>query len=289
MSSASNRRKSGGDGDDGGGANWMDTYGDLVTLLLTFFVLLFAFSTIDAEKFKALASSFGVNIVLFNPVSPQTVMDPPIQDPTQGLAELAERNAQADSDSAADADDNDPMVLEHTMWEMYEHMVAFVTRENLDAEVVLIEDDYMIRLILNDMVFFRTAEADLLPESIPILDKVIQMFDEVSHLYRMLSIEGHTDSRPINTPRYPSNWELSSDRALQVGSYVRNTGLLDEDRLQVVGYGERHPIAPNDSLENMARNRRVEFVAETKTPPHRGRSPVNPDMEALLTQTGDTR
>ena len=295
MSSANNRRRDSGGDDGGGGANWMDTYGDLVTLLLTFFVLLFAMSEIDATKFRMLAGSFsGQSVVAFSPLSPQMAFENPVQDPSDGLATMsAARDADVasqDSQASSSEDENDrdnPGRLENTMMQLYHHMLAFIETEDIAAKVVLIDEDYMVRLIIEDMIFFRTAEANLLPEARPILDKVIEMFNDASDLYTMLSIEGHTDNRPINTARFPSNWVLSSHRALSVGAYVMAAGMLDEDRLQVVGYGERHPIAPNDSAENMARNRRVEFVAETKTQPHRGRQPMTEDMETLLNETGD--
>ena len=284
MSSASNRRKDSGGEDEGGGANWMDTYGDLVTLLLTFFVLLFAMSEIDAEKFRQLAGSFsGSSVVDFSPMSPQMAIESPVSDPTEGLSAVAARE-----DTTAEEDDaEDPAQLENNVMELYNHMLGFIERESIAAEVVLIDEDYMVRLIMHEMVFFRTGEAVLLSEAFPILDKVIQMFHEAEHMYTMLSIEGHTDNRPINTAQFPSNWELSSHRALSVGSYIRSSGLLEEHRLQVLGFGEWHPVAPNNSPENMSLNRRVEFVAETRMTASRGRPPLSIEMNELLIETGD--
>ena len=281
----SRRSRGGGDEGEGGASEaWMTTYSDLVTLLFAFFVLLFAFSTVDAEKWEALVSSFtGISIAQISPIGPQQVQASPIGDPFGGLGGAWDAE-EGDGDSD---DGDDPAAVNSRLWQLYNHMVAFMENEKLDGKVYLIEEDHMIRLVLSDMIFFRTAEATVLPEAYPIIDKVINMFAEVSDLYRMLSVEGHTDNRPINTTRYPSNWELSSDRALNVGSYIRGTGLLDEDRLQVVGFGDRHPIMPNDSPENMSLNRRVEFVAETKTPPSRGRNPATPNMRVMLIETAD--
>ncbi|MDR0489938.1 MAG: OmpA family protein, partial [Oscillospiraceae bacterium] len=78
-----------------------------------------------------------------------------------------------------------------------------------------------------------------------------------------LRVEGHTDKRPIHTARYPSNWDLSADRALKVISYIRSTELLDPNKLACVGYGEERPLIDEETPEAYAKNRRVEFVAET--------------------------
>ena len=251
MSSASDRRKSSGGGDDGSGANWMDTYGDLVTLLLTFFVLLFSMSNVDAAKWKALVGSFtGMSVVGIDPLTPEIVAADPI--PRWGMTTADEY------DSADSLDMQDLRAI-------YEILSDFVEKEGINASLMLEEDEYRVRLVFNDMVFFNTADATVLPEAYTVLDSVIEMFMEVDHLYAMLSVEGHTDSRPIHSDRYPSNWDVSVHRATNVVSYFRADGRLDKSRLVAVGYGEEHPIVPNDTPENMRLNRRVEFVVDTRS------------------------
>ena len=271
MSSASDRRKSDGGGDDGGGANWMDTYGDLVTLLLTFFVLLFSFSTIDAAKWEALVGSFtGMSVIGIEPISPDIAIEAPI--PRIGPTSTAAREAESEADSPLspnDAGAGSESAMEQ-LYEIYWYLWGYVTDGGIDAEIELVEDEYLIRIIFNDMVFFNTADATVLPEAYPILDTVIDMFLGVPQPYTMLSVEGHTDSRPINTVRYPSNWDVSVDRAANVVRYFRQDARLDMSRLIAVGYGEYHPIVENDSDENMALNRRVEFVVETGSRGRRG-------------------
>ena len=268
MSSASDRRKNSG-GDEGGGANWMDTYGDLVTLLLTFFVLLFSFSTIDAAKWQALVGSFsGMNVIGIDPISPEIAVADPI--PKIGPLTAGEKDddktgAEADESAAAnEEDDSAGTIADNTLWEMYNIMSGYVERGGIDATLEVYEDEYVVKMIFQDMVFFETADATVRQEAYPILDTVIDMFLKIDHLYSMLRVEGHTDSRPINTTRYPSNWDVSVDRAVHVVSYIRRDGRLDTSRLVALGYGEEHPIAPNDTAENMALNRRVEFVVEAR-------------------------
>ena len=266
MSSASDRRKGGsGGGGEGGGANWMDTYGDLVTLLLTFFVLLFAFSNIDAGKWKALVGAFtGVSVIGVDPISPEIAVADPIPRIGPLTEEAYDEAEETNQETNQEADETNETVRDaiDNLREMYNQLSVFIVTGGIDADIEIIEDEYIVRVIIPDMVFFETASAVVRPEAYPLLDTVIEMFLDVDDLYSMLRVEGHTDSRPISTPQYPSNWHVSVYRAVNVVSYLRDDGRLDPMRLVATGYGELHPVAPNDTPENMALNRRVEFIAE---------------------------
>ena len=266
MSSASDRRKSSG-GSEEGGANWMDTYGDLVTLLLCFFVLLFASSSIDAAKWQAIVGSFtGISVLGVDPISPAIAIENPI--PEFGF-QAAEGKESGETESSKLENANEELSGESTLnnlREMYSIMSEFVNSGGINAEVVLDEDAYLVRLIINERVFFETASAVVRPDAYPVLDSIIEMFKQVEHLYTMLMVEGHADSRPISTAQYPSNWHISVYRAVNVLGYIWEVGELDPARLAAMGYGEMQPVAPNDSEENMAKNRRVEFVAEAGDP-----------------------
>ena len=268
MSSASDRRKSSG-GDEGGGANWMDTYGDLVTLLLTFFVLLFSMSSIDVAKWQALVGSFtGISVIAIDPISPAVAVANPI--PIIGPQPAAEGEDAAeqgtDPDVSTDPDETAEGQVEQNAHEMYGILNEYVMVTGIAAEVYLDEDMYLVRIVFNEQVFFETASAVVRPDAYPVLDSIVDMFRSVEHLYTMLIVEGHADSRPISTQQYPSNWHLSAYRATNVCGYIRMVGGLDPRRLQIAGYGEEQPVAPNDTAENMAKNRRVEFIAEAGDP-----------------------
>ena len=263
MSSASDRRKSSG-GDDGGGANWMDTYGDLVTLLLTFFVLLFSMSNIDARKWEALVGSFtGISAIGIDPISPEVAFENPI--PQFGPPRLADDPSDSEdpdpSGSPSDLAEGDAIT---NLAQIVDILQGYIDEGGIDAELKVYEEEFVVRIIMRDMVFFDSGRAIVKPDAFPILDTMIEMFLEVHDLYSMLSVEGHTDIVPIATIQYPSNWELSADRALKVVSYIRADNRLDKSRMVAAGYGEEHPIMPNDSPENMAMNRRVEFVIEAR-------------------------
>ncbi len=111
--------------------------------------------------------------------------------------------------------------------------------------------------IVADQVLFNTARARVEPAGVAILDVVA---DALAELENGVVIEGHTDSRPISTARYPSNWELSTARATSVLRYLVETRGLDPDRISAAGYADTRPISEGTDSESMAQNRRVEIV-----------------------------
>jgi chemotaxis protein MotB len=110
---------------------------------------------------------------------------------------------------------------------------------------------------LSDQVLFDVGVADISPEAIPLLEKVGAIIAGSSYEVR---VEGHTDDVPIKTARYPSNWELSTARAVTVLRYFIETYGISGKRLAAEGFAEYHPMVPNDSTENRAKNRRVEII-----------------------------
>ncbi|MGH9132733.1 MAG: OmpA/MotB family protein, partial [Ilumatobacteraceae bacterium] len=115
----------------------------------------------------------------------------------------------------------------------------------------------LVVTIITDQVLFEESHADLQPIGIQILDLVADVLRSASN---NVSIEGHTDSRPISTTRFPSNWELSTARATSVLRHLTENIGFDPARLSAAGYADTRPLAPNDTPEGAARNRRVEIV-----------------------------
>ena len=115
----------------------------------------------------------------------------------------------------------------------------------------------LIVSIVTDSVLFDEAQAAVRPAGIVILDVVA---DALAELPNAIVIEGHTDSRPISTARYPSNWELSTARATSVLRYLVEVRGLPGSRVAAAGYADTHPIAAGDDPVALAKNRRVEIV-----------------------------
>jgi len=109
---------------------------------------------------------------------------------------------------------------------------------------------------------FASGSANLQDDFLPVLDKLIGI---LSGIEGHIAVEGHSDDIPIHTTMFPSNWDLSVARALEVAHGLFDEGTIAQDRFSVSGFADTLPLMPNDSPENRARNRRVEIILEEKT------------------------
>ncbi len=128
-----------------------------------------------------------------------------------------------------------------------EELKGITTRETRRGILIRLENE----------VLFDSGKADIKPAAIQSLDKIAEILKDIPNSIR---VEGHTDNIPINTERFPSNWELSTQRALAVVSYLIEKVGIDPARLSAAGYGESRPLVANDSAAARARNRRVEIL-----------------------------
>jgi chemotaxis protein MotB len=110
---------------------------------------------------------------------------------------------------------------------------------------------------LSDHALFDLGVAHLSAEAMPLLTKIGEIIAKTTYLIR---IEGHTDNLPIHTEQFPSNWELSATRAVNVLRYFSEAHQISQERLSAVGFAEYHPLMPNDTAGHRAKNRRVEII-----------------------------
>lgn len=241
-----------------GVANWYVTYSDMVTLILVFFILLFSMSQIDLNKFESITRSFQSRAIL--DFLPSAVPSEDItSDDTDGYGDAE------DDMMVPDEEDLDGMMDQLEKWEekadalarLMEEVEAFLESEELGDVISATRTEEGVILVLQDSILFDSGEAEILETGEPFLDEVGTLLKGISNTVR---VEGHTDSRPIATYRYPSNWELSGARAGVVVRYFIENHNLDEERFLIAGYGETRPVAENTSDENMSKNRRVEIV-----------------------------
>ena len=237
------KKKSGG----GGGANWMDTYGDMVTLLLCFFVLLYSMSTISEDKWKAIVQSFN----------PSAVEDP-------------RATAGADGPNADDFGSSGQMPVEdieemqkqveQDMQELLQQIQEFVQQQNLQDAITVSQDGGKIFITFSQSVFFDGESAVVRKEAYPILDSVSEMLSSVAGSLDEVRIQGHT-ARARQTPNNVQNDRtLYSDRATNVVIYIQQHSSVPASCLVSEGFGEWRPVAANDTAENRAKNRRVEMI-----------------------------
>ena len=132
-----------------------------------------------------------------------------------------------------------------------------VTQANLEDIDVVLTDNQAVKVSVRGNLLFDLGKATLKAEAISFLDKLSQIIAANNY---QIEVVGHTDNFPISNPAYPTNWELSSARAARVARYLIQSGSLEPGRFTVIGHAFYRPNVPNDTLENKAKNRRVEII-----------------------------
>ncbi|MCH5185376.1 MAG: flagellar motor protein MotB [Oscillospiraceae bacterium] len=226
--------------ESGGGANWMDTYGDMVTLLLCFFVLLYASSTIDASKWAQIVISFGGA--------------PGVLTSQEAVIETARNNIPNRKQSQSSE------ATAKNAQKLYEELRQYVSENGMDRDVLVVKSGDEILIRFGNNVLFDTGKANIRAEAEGIMSQITEAIMGYSSRINMIRIEGHTDNVPINTREFPSNWELSTTRAVNVLRFVVENHGYPLDKISAVGYGEYHPVGDNSVEEGRRMNRRVDFV-----------------------------
>ena len=231
------RRKS-----SGGGASWMDTYGDMVTLLLCFFVLLYSMSTIDQQKWVQLVQSF-------NP------------DATHEITENQGNNGQlADPATPAEGEQSQEQI-DTTIEQLFIDLQNYVAQQSTAENISVTKGDGYVFISFNDAVFFDGESYVLRQDGQEILDDVGEILGRASSAIDELRILGHTAQGDPSRPNNPTTDRfLASNRSTVVLLYLQDMNILDPARMISMGFGQWRPVAENDSSEGRARNRRVEMI-----------------------------
>ncbi|MGB9660806.1 MAG: OmpA family protein [Moorellaceae bacterium] len=240
------KKRRGGEEQQEGAPTWMITYSDLMTQLVVFFVLIFSFSVLNVQKFQRFLASFQGTSILDAGVS---------------ILEQGEPSPNTGQNPMAMPLENEALALAREMMETYQSVQNFLAQNGLEDTVELRYEEGGVALDIKERILFDSGKADLKPEAMQVLDKLAGL---LSQLPNTIKVEGHTDNRPINTPEFPSNWELSAARAIRVVRYFIERHRMDPARFTAVGYGEYRPLVPNDSPEHMAQNRRVVILIGSK-------------------------
>lgn len=227
----------------GGGANWMDTYGDMVTLLLCFFVMLYSMSRMDESKWIALVQSFNPGYAVDEP-SQIVVPGEIANEPVTGLP------------SALTQDQ-----VEAALEELYVSMSEYAASAGLQDMVSLSKGSGYVFISFDDTIFFDGDSSVLKDGGKAILDQIAVPLAEASGSINEIRVLGHTAQASPDRPNYVDvDRFLSSDRATVVTIYLQEKNIIDPARLVSVGYGQWRPIASNDTAETRAQNRRVELI-----------------------------
>lgn len=225
--------------------SWLIPYADILTLLLALFIVLFASAQVDQKKFDQLAAALNTAF--------------------SGSPSLFEKNTAVVDNASQASQSREQAYLQETvqLLEIKKEIDRYIQQNNMtgDLQTVLTEDGLMIRI--KDSALFASGSAQLLPDSKPFADEIAKM---LATLPQRVVVSGHTDNVPINTREFPSNWELSSTRAINFMKFLLAEGNLKAERFSAIGYGEYRPIAPNDGSESRQKNRRVEILIMRNNP-----------------------
>ncbi|TCK97899.1 chemotaxis protein MotB [Natranaerovirga hydrolytica] len=234
-----------------GAPAWMNTYGDMVTLLLCFFVLLFSMSTIDIVKFQELISSFDNRIDLM----PGGMAIEEGEMIVSGISQLDDLAFYTEQGRDGDEDSYEERLEESR--ETAEAIEELLEEHNISDNVEVNYTAQYIQLSLDGAFLFDSGLADLKNEGIELMEIVGDILRNYES--QDIAVEGHTDNIPIESFRFPSNWYLSSARAITVADYLINNKGFNPETLFAVGYGEYRPVDTNSTAQGRARNRRVEI------------------------------
>lgn len=256
---------------------WLLTYSDMITLLVALFVMLYALSNINVEKYKQLAESLN-SAVGNGKASTVSVLNGSSGILDGGQAVISPDESTADTDAveeteAADSSETSEAAAEEAEAESQEEAAAaaeagvfkqletdvsgLMANSGIQQDVYISTEERGLVISFTNNVFFDSGKASIKDEMKGLLNQVAGALNTIPN---NILIEGHTDNIPISNSNFSSNWQLSSVRAANVAQYMVDNDSLDPTRVTAAGCGEYKPIAPNDTEDGRQKNRRISIV-----------------------------
>jgi chemotaxis protein MotB len=273
---------------------WLLTYADMITLLMALFMVLFSISSVNISKFKTLQESlkaaFSGSILPGGKALVQSGSQEQQQKTAQDTAipslvainpQAANQNSTGSNSSSTSTSTAQGMsaassteqaktliaaakIEQQQLLQLKERLDQYLKAHGLQNQVqTSISRRGLVVRVLTDKVLFDSGQANLKPAGLPLLGEVANLLNVATN--HAIAVEGHTDSVPISSAQYPSNWELSTARATTVVRYFISAG-VDASRMSAAGYADLHPIASNATDRGRQLNRRVEIVLLRNTP-----------------------
>lgn len=250
-----------------GAPEWMATFSDLMNLLLCFFVLLFAMSSVDQEKWEevvaSMTSSFSVfdgggssigNGELINMGVTQ------LNEFSEYFSNMGQSSLETEGDEVLELGEQLAKANKEATEKMYDGISEMSSQYNLDdyIEIQADEEGYQYVMInVSGSLLYDSGKAELMKEAIPIFSKIGDILNSYKD-YR-ISIIGHTDSIPVTSGKYKNNNELSAARAINAAEYLMEFKNIPAHNLEWIGRGEYDPVAKNTTSDGRAKNRRIEI------------------------------
>lgn len=257
---------------------WINTFADLMNLLLCFFVLLFSMSTVDADKYEQIVASFSERINIFDGggdavgegafvssgTSQKISMEQYFNEFEESSTNPEQEKTSSDQSEEQKWEEKKLAELKEKTGAIYEDVSQLAADKDIQDEInVSMDQKYQyVQISLNGAILFDSGSDEIKTSAIGILGKVgdiLKVYDK-----HMIKIEGHTDNVQISGGRFPNNMWLSTARAARVYDYFVSKKRLTASTLEATGRGECHPIASNETEKGRAKNRRVEIKIYTE-------------------------
>lgn len=210
---------------------WLVSYADFITLLFTFFVMMYAISAVNTGKYRVLSNAI-VATFKHQKITEHMKVIIPHNHPMPGKAAPKVRTV------------------------LFRAMVLLQEKSATHGSMKVVQNNKGIRIRIQAAFLFDSGHAGIKPAALPVLRKIAGI---LARTKRPVRVEGHTDNVPIRG-KYPNNWALSTMRAVNVLTTLIAMGPLDPATVSAAGYSEYRPLVPNDSPDNRQKNRRVEIV-----------------------------
>ncbi len=262
--------------EEGGAPEWMVTFGDMMSLLLTFFIMLLSMSTMDVVKYRqvveSLTGAFGASIKeTAQYEKAEKITEKDIKTESEAIQKITEELAKMVQDSQLQkfvkvGKKGDSIIVtgkitetkkQNEMSKLIAQLNSVIQSEKMSDMVKVVVDKRGVAVRIKDKSLFKSGDATVQRSSMKILYKIGKIIKK--HKGTVL-IEGHTDDIPIHNRKFASNWELSAARAASVARFIIKYAKVDKKKLRIVGLADTQPLVPNTSAENRAKNRRVEFI-----------------------------
>ena len=229
--------------------SWLLPYADLLTLLLALFIVLFAMSEVDTQKYQELSEVFKSEFSVGTGI---------LEDGNVPTKPTMEASDESKEDDDVEEEESNGTVELRQLQELQNNIDDYIAESDLpEALETSLTDEGLLITILND-IFFDSGSALVKKEGAGIAEEVSKfLYTDPPH---QIVISGHADDRPMHNQEFSSNWELSVTRAINFMSIILKNDNLDPTRFSAKGFGEHQPIAPNTNEENRAKNRRVEVL-----------------------------
>ena len=237
------KKKGGGEG----GANWMDTYGDMVTLLLCFFVLLYSISSVDQQKWLALVQSFNPNATY--------ELTETLGEEGPAAEDLGGAGMEIDTSSMKQED------IDEAIEELYEQLVEYASQNTVGSTIETVKGDGYVFISFDDAVFFNGDSYTLRDEGVRLLTDISALLDGKREFVDEIRVMGHTAQARADAPNNPTvDRFLSSNRATEAAVFLQEHTQISGARIVTVGCGQHRPIDSNATAETRSHNRRVEIL-----------------------------